>query len=40
MIDVTKFGTIQSRSAWPLRKNETQNRVAFHTLCDRDTSTL
>ncbi len=26
----TKFGTIQRRLAWPLRKDDTQNREAFH----------
>jgi len=26
----TKIGTIQRRLAWPLRKDDTQNREAFH----------
>ena len=26
----TKIGTIQRRLAWPLRKNDTQIREAFH----------
>ena len=26
----TKIGTIQRRFAWPLRKDDTQNREAFH----------
>ena len=35
----TKIGTIQRRLAWPLRRDDTQNREAFHifgsqTLCD------
>ena len=29
----TKIGTIQRRLAWPLRKDDTQNREAFHILC-------
>ena len=28
----TKIGTIQRRLAWPLRKDDTQNREAFHIL--------
>ena len=31
----TKIGTIQRRLAWPLRKDDTQNREAFHIFCDR-----
>ena len=27
----TKIGTIQRRLAWPLRKDDTQNREAFQT---------
>ena len=27
-----KIGTIQRRLAWPLRKDDTQNREAFHIL--------
>jgi hypothetical protein len=26
----TKIGTLQRRLAWPLRKDDTQNREAFH----------
>ena len=26
----TKIGTIQRRLAWPLRKDDTQNREGFH----------
>ena len=33
----TKIGTIQRRLAWPLRKDDTQNREAFHIFCDRST---
>ena len=29
----TKIGTIQRRLAWPLRKDDTQNREAFHIFC-------
>ena len=29
----TKIGTIQRRLAWPLRKDDTQIREAFHILC-------
>ena len=29
----TKIGTIQRRLAWPLHKDDTQNREAFHILC-------
>ena len=29
----TKIGTIQRRLAWPLRKDDTQNREAFQTFC-------
>jgi hypothetical protein len=32
----TKIGTIQRRLAWPLRKDDTQNREAFHIFCDRN----
>ena len=32
----TKIGTIQRRLAWPLRKDDTQNREAFHIFCPRD----
>ena len=32
----TKIGTIQRRLAWPLRKDDTQNREAFHISCPRD----
>ena len=28
-----KIGTIQRRLAWPLRKDDTQNREAFHIFC-------
>ena len=31
----TKIGTIQRRLAWPLRKDDTQNREAFHIFCVR-----
>ena len=31
----TKIGTIQRRLAWPLRKDDTQNREAFHIFCNR-----
>jgi hypothetical protein len=31
----TKIGTIQRRLAWPLRKDDTQNREAFHIFCIR-----
>ena len=31
----TKIGTIQRRLAWPLRKDDTQNREAFHIFCTR-----
>ena len=31
----TKIGTIQRRLAWPLRKDDTQNREAFHIFWDR-----
>ncbi len=30
----TKIGTIQRRLAWPLRKDDTQNREAFHIFCE------
>jgi len=30
----TKIGTIQRRLAWPLRKDDTQNREAFHIFTD------
>ncbi len=33
----TKIGTIQRRLAWPLRKDDTQNREAFHIFCVRIT---
>ena len=29
----TKIGTIQRRLAWPLRKDDTQIREAFHIFC-------
>ena len=29
----TKIGTTQRRLAWPLRKDDTQNREAFHIFC-------
>ena len=29
----TKIGTILRRLAWPLRKDDTQNREAFHIFC-------
>ena len=32
----TKIGTIQRRLAWPLRKDDTQNREAFHIFWPRD----
>ena len=31
----TKIGTIQRRLAWPLRKDDTQNREAFHIFWSR-----
>ena len=31
----TKIGMIQRRLAWPLRKDDTQNREAFHIFCFR-----
>ena len=33
----TKIGTIQRRLAWPLRKDDTQNREAFHIFCVKNT---
>jgi hypothetical protein len=33
----TKIGTIQRRLAWPLRKDDTQNREAFHIIGVRRT---
>ena len=40
----TKIGTIQRRLAWPLRKDDTQNREAFHifslTIASRELPTL
>ena len=32
----TKIGTIQRRLAWPLRKDDTQNREAFHIFLQPD----
>ena len=32
----TKIGTIQRRLAWPLRKDDTQNREAFHIFWHRN----
>ena len=32
----TKIGTIQRRLAWPLRKDDTQIREAFHIFTQRD----
>ena len=34
----TKIGTIQRRLAWPLRKDDTQNREAFHIFYPPDSS--
>ena len=36
----TKIGTIQRRLAWPLRKDDTQNREAFHIFCPGALKTL
>ena len=36
----TKIGTIQRRLAWPLRKDDTQNREAFHIFCVKKTTML
>ena len=36
----TKIGTIQRRLAWPLRKDDTQNREAFHIFWSALTSAL
>ena len=33
----TKIGTIQRRLAWPLVKDDTQNREAFHIFCVKNT---
>ena len=36
----TKIGTIQRRLAWPLRKDDTQNREAFHIFLARTAGQL
>ena len=36
----TKIGTIQRRLAWPLRKDDTQIREAFHKKKKKETSCL